>query len=210
MSKKIEYKHYTSFEYLPTINYYKIADSDVKDYRWLLKLKDYSELPDIDCKYLKEVYDNIEHEVKDYGIKLNRSQKIEFDKYCAIDKLELQLQRIQVLLLALSYEYSEDNVKLLAELGYTINPNKDYQSELKRIYKRSKNIETRIGVKENELKKPTPNQKQTDIDELIDGIERYRNMAPGSIDPHVLPLKRWLIIYYKASQEIEQNMLKNG
>jgi len=210
MSEKIEYKHFKSFEYLPMLNYYKIADSDVKDYRWLLKLEDYSDLPDVDTEYLKDVFEDIENEVSDLGIKLNRSQSNEFDKYCAIDKLELQLQRVQVLLLSLSYEYNEDNVKLLYDLGYRINPKNDYQSELKRIYKTSRIIETRIGIKASELRKPNSNQKKTDIDELIDGIERYRGMNPGSINPSTLPLKRWLIMYYKASQEIEQNQLKNG
>jgi hypothetical protein len=202
-------------------NYYKAEE----DLRYLLKLDDYEYLPEIDTEYLEEVYDNMCFEVQDIAIKANRKAQLIYEKHKDIVYLNNDFILIQQIIPFLSQletainiskgeEFEKfkalksENIKTLESFGFKIKPKADYFQELARIQKQSKQMQTRVKLKELDLKSLTGDgDDKIDIYSEVASVERYLNQE---INMHTMVMRKWLTKKYKVYNETQEKALKDG
>lgn len=199
------YKPYKSIETLPMYNYYKTLDTG--DLRYLLKGIDIDELPDYKGD-LNELWEEINYQVSDVNFESNPNSKNIFDKRRRLTELELEYFMIKTILLGLRAGKDEELLKELAQLGYKIDPNKDYVKEWDRVNKKSENKKVRIDITKSELSALVPKGgKKNNIESVVDDVERFRN--DKQIDMHKTSTKKWFVMLNKVIMESSKQASKN-
>lgn len=206
--RKNIYKNYKSIEFLPFWNYYKVSENN--DHRYLLKLDDYEELPEIEID-LSDIWENICFEIADINKDTDIKSKLLFDTRKNISVLELRYYHIKTILSALSHGYDEELIEELKNNGFRIDKNKDFQNEWIRINKQSENLKTKLEIKKKDYVDMLPkSDNSTHIESIIQSIERYYNYSTGTINPHKITTKNWFIMLNKVIQESHKRSMKNG
>jgi len=197
ISRELLNNPYSSVDYLPMFNYYKIVDTG--DLRYLLRLDNYEHLPNVDVASLLPVWNELQFDIMDLHTELHPKNQIIFDK----------LFRIQSCLFLLSLDNNEKTTKELVELGYKINKDRDFSSELDRIKRVSRGIITKYSIMEGELSELTKTGKKVDIVAVKQSIEEYYNMSTP-IDMHTYSMKEWIHKQYGAINKTAKQNMQNG
>lgn len=216
--------HYKSLEYIPMYNYY--AAEEKEDLRYLFKLDDYEDMPEVETEYLNSAFDDMRFEVQDIAIKYNRKAEIIDDKQKEIINLNNKFVWIQQTIPFLSHleavinsakgeEFEQfkamksDKIKTLEEYGFKIRLKADYFQELKRIQKQSYQLQTKVNIKTSDLKVLTGDggDKKNDIYSEVESVGRYLNQE---INMHTTTMRMWLTKKYKVHNETQRKALKNG
>ncbi len=187
-------------------NYYKVEETG--DLRYLYKLDDYEELPESNTDHLATVWDDMRLEVEQIVVDNNPQSANVFDKAQTLAQRKSDYDVIQLLLPRLWDVKNDEYIKALSDLGYKINPKRDYHMEIKRISKQSQLLLTKIKLLEleyNELTKVT-GKKSTIYDE-ISSVERYINQI-GSIDMHKMTMRSWLTLKHRINNEATKKSIK--
>ena len=117
-------KYYKTLESILMFNYYKVDETG--DLRYLLKLSDYDELPDVNVDHLADIWDNMRFEVEQVAIDKNKTSDYIFKLQKKILENKNDFDCIQLLLPRLWEVKNEEYIKALSDLGYRINPKRDY------------------------------------------------------------------------------------
>ncbi len=179
-------------------NYYAVVESG--DLRHLLILGKHDELPDVDCDFLADTWNGISEEVKQFAIDRSMSCANLFNLEKKIKIAKSDYDTIQVLLYRMWTLKDESYITALSELGYKINPKRDYHQELKRIEKQSKMLLSKIQLWESDPMLQQGDNTNTIYNE-ISHIERHINQI-GSIDMRKFTMIQWLTLKYDINAEI--------
>lgn len=194
---------YKTLDFCPMFNYYKA--SETKDYRYLLKLKDYEDLPEYN-EDLQPYFESLRDDVTEFTVKNNNRSNVVFDQVKRRDILISDYQLIQSLISYLWYNKDDEKIKMLAECGYKINTKRDYHQELKRIQKRSQILTGRIKYMSDEIEALTSG-KTSDMYTEKENVSNYRGR---DVDIHKTSMMEWLTMKNKVQNEIAQKKLKHG
>ena len=153
---------------MPLARFFDILNTN--DYRYLLKLDDYDNLPDIKMD-LSEVWIDI---YEDYLIKSeNAEYKYQLELRKSIDLLIIQHEQIRYALWVSGLKYDKNILNFLKSKGINI----DYTNikSFERGKSKLKSLEYKIKFKKKELEKKT-SDKKTNItfEQIIDDIEKYK------------------------------------
>lgn len=192
-------KHFKTLDYLPMFNYYKTEET--KDLRYLLKIEDYEELPEVEVDYLNEVWNDLVLEVQDITIKLNRKSEDIFNKASLIDQKTSDYTLIQNLIKFLWHVKEDRHIKTLEELGYKINTKRDWHQELIRIQKRSQILLPKIEELKDELKSISNVSGNSNIYSEVEAIESHLNR---DIDMHKTVMSKWLSMKFKVLKQVNK------
>lgn len=201
-------KHYKSIDTIPIWNYDKWLQTD--DPRFLLKLSDYEDLPEVSTEYKSELQNaatEIHYQASEFELKKSKRNNIIFDLTKRLTNLECDYNLTNNILQLLELSGRDNQVEqLLQNAGYTIRDGKDFESELKRIYNQNQNKKSKINELRGELEAMTKNTGESQSIESIQiALERHNNM---SIDLHSTTLKKWIILKNDLMKEIERQQMK--
>lgn len=197
---------YKSLDFIPMFNFYKVEETG--DLRYLLKLDDYEQLPEVDTKPLKLIWEQMGYEYKDISTRESRKSEILDDLQREILLLEERYNLIQLCISSLAVEKDDEVVMVLADLKYKINPKRDYSLELNRIKRLSKQLLTSANLKRSELEDMSKaTGKKSSIYATIEAVERHRKIT---IDEKTTPMAKWLVMMYKVIEETSKKAVKNG
>jgi len=202
-------KFYRSIDTLPIWNYDKWLNSD--DARYLLKIDDYDQLPEVNKKTLSEI-DNtaidIYYQASEFELETSKRNELIFNLTKKLTNLEFQYNHVNNLITLLSLAGPEPEIlKLLSDAGYSIREGKDFEPELKRIFNQNKNKVAKINEVKAELESMTRegSGKTQSIEDVQVAIERHNNR---DIDLRKTTVKKWLILKNNLYKEIEKQQLK--
>lgn len=159
-----EYSYYKSCKYLPIFYFNEVQETG--DIRYLLKLKDYEELPEkYDKRALKEAWQEINFEYAELGLE-DSENRLRFSIDKQIKRLEFEFEHIQMCLDFLQHGWDDEIVKLIKgypsfSSKYKLIKQKPLFPQLERIQKQSKNYISRINMKKAEFKALNPDNKNT-------------------------------------------------
>lgn len=191
--------HYKSLESVYMYNYYKVEETG--DLRYLYKLDDYDDLPELETEHLKEVWESMQMEAQQIAVDNNPRLRNIFELQAKIVRKKADFDLIQILLPRLWDSKNDEFVQALSDLGYRINPKRDYHMEIKRISKQSQNLKTKIKQWEDEYNELTKSDGKTvSIHTEINNIERYLNSI-GSIDIRKTTMIKWLTLKHQVNIE---------
>jgi len=208
---KIEYKHYKSIDFITLFCYNKVDTTG--DLRYLFKLEDYEELPDIDTAYLSSVWDDMKLEKQELELKLSRRNKNLFTDQVYIFNMQKKLMRIHALVALLGleeYYKNEHYINELSKEGYRLNPNKNYFDELVRVKKQSMNIQTKIAIKHSEMMSKLGTNKDNEEVSIYKTIESIEDYTKKDIDIHKITMRKWIEKLHKVNEEVTRKSMKNG
>lgn len=186
-------KHYKTFEMIPIYNFRKVKET--KDLRYLLKLKDYEYLPNINTKYLEKVWEDITFQYTD---ELKKTAKwIEIDDNTKRNA-ELVFYRFFRVVSIVNYlticPHSEKWENELYNLGYPINKKKKYNEALEKVIMIAQNDKQRAEVKLEEIKK-TSDENSTTIHSTLENIINYTKLGINErVDTYCTLIHRMAVI----------------
>jgi hypothetical protein len=190
-----EIKHFKSLNSIFMFNYYKIIETD--DLRYLLKLDDYEDLPDISTDHLDDVWEGLKLDVQEENVRLHRKSEIISDKAQQIRIKTADYTLIQQLIGFLWHVKNEEHRETLEKLGYKIDDKRDWHQELNRIKKRSQIKLTEIGILNadlDDLTKVSDGSKSTIYDEKR-SIEK---VLDTKINIKKTVMSEWLVMKFEA------------
>jgi DNA repair ATPase RecN len=201
-------KYYKSIDTIPVWNYDKWLQTE--DPRFLLKLPDYEELPEISDKIKTELHaaaTEIHYQASEFELEKSKRNNIIFDLTKRLTNLECDYNLTNNILQLLELSGRDKQTEqLLQNAGYTLRDGKDFESELKRIYNQNQNKKSKINELRGELDAMTKNTGDPQSIESIQiALERHNNM---SIDLHSTTLKKWIILKNDLMKEIERQQMK--
>ncbi len=180
--RKTKLKYYGSIDFLPIRNYFEASMS--MDYRWLLKLEDYSELPDVDID-LDKVWDRINGQYNDIVGGEDQSFIIEENRELLEDQQNIlnYQNMISYLYLEDKQEYIDDLKKIKIEIS--TDPKKYYES-LNKAEEVLIGMQEAINIKRSELSQVMPDApKNVDYMEMVADVSvmlnRYVDIDKESI-----------------------------
>jgi len=202
-------KFYRSIDTLPIWNYDKWLNSE--DARYLLKVEDYDQLPEVNKKTLSEIENtaiDIYYQASEFELGTSKRNELIFNLTKKFTNLEFQYNHVNNLITLLSLAGPEPEIlKLLSDAGYSIREGKDFEPELKRIFNQNKNKVAKINEVKAELESMTRegSGKTQIIEDVQVAIERHNNR---DIDMRKTTVKKWLILKNNLYREIEKQQLK--
>ena len=202
-------KFYRSIDTLPIWNYDKWLNSE--DARYLLKVEDYDQLPEVNKKTLSEIENtaiDIYYQASEFELGTSKRNELIFNLTKKLTNLEFQYNHVNNLITLLSLAGPEPGIlKLLSDAGYSIREGKDFEPELKRIFNQNKNKVAKINEVKAELESMTRegSGKTQSIEDVQVSIERHNNR---DIDLRKTTVKKWLILKNNLYREIEKQQLK--
>src|SRR6056297_546611 len=202
-------KFYRSIDTLPIWNYDKWLNSD--DARYLLKIEDYDQLPEVNKKTLSDIENtaiDIYYQASEFELGTSKRNELIFNLTKKLTNLEFQYNHVNNLITLLSLAGPEPEIfKLLSDAGYSIREGKDFEPELKRIFNQKKNKVAKINEVKAELESMTRegSGKTQSIEDVQVAIERHNNR---DIDLRKTTVKKWLILKNNLYREIEKQQLK--
>jgi len=186
-----KYDHYKSLDFITVFCFFMTTSTG--DYRYILKLDDYENLPDVNIDELKEVWDNINSEFEDTDesngavIHFTRSKSVH-----GMEKEYLMLYNLyNMLCIAPEHELT------LQECNHAkITP------DPKKIHKRLKALSNKIELKRKDIKEVSENTEKLDIWEIIARIEDFRGF---NIDVHKTSMRQYIAIKKTLNGRKRQN-----
>lgn len=171
--------YYSSIKFIPIFNFFEVNESN--DLRYLLKLDDYSILPDIGQELsvkLLHVYENISNEYNEYSGEQSYNEI--FDNNKSIITLTIKKDRINFIIQILRFKYmpgiqmnAEKWENELRQMGNRLNYSnqREFYSELDRIQHGTKSLDQRIKDKKEE----NENLKQSNKFNYLDSIVKIED-----------------------------------
>src|SRR6056297_3173200 len=174
LEKRWGYKYYTTIDFLPLFNFFKILETN--DLRYLLKLKDYETLPNIHFELNKEWNDiQSQYEQADNS----NNSIITFTQSKSLQKLHneyLVLWNLNnLLLIAPEHEKTKE---MLNYVGIKSN----------KVEKKLKVLRNKIEIKNKDFEKP---HKKIDFMKIIDEIEDIKGRE---IDIYKTTVRKYIAI----------------
>ena len=208
--QKANIRYFKTIDTVPAWNYFKAKEQ--QDTRFLLKLEDYEDLPEVNAleqKILDDTFEQLTIDIADFELKLSRKTFNLFQLTLRAAKLEAEMEQVNNILRLLHISgHDNENEKLLKKYGYSIRSNKSFEDELKRIFNQNKNKNIRIKELHAEIDaiagKTTD---ETPIERVQIAIEKYNNR---DIDIRSISLKKWLTLKNDLAIAIERQQAKNA
>lgn len=200
--EKKSLKYYQSIEFLPIGCFYKIIDTG--DLRYLLKLKDYEELPHCSLN-LEPIWEKISTEYLEFSKGVNRQVEATFWIEREIFNLKSEyLSKKYLLDIAKKSRDRDGMIKHLAEIGIIIENNDQFDQNINAEINRIGLLRTKIKTKQAELKRfrNEDGEGKTTFEGLLNNLERYQGY---NIDIWKISVKRWIVLvkdYEKYCNEI--------
>lgn len=199
--EKKYYKLYTSVNRLPLTRFFDILNTN--DYRYLLKLKNYDNLPKIKMD-LSEIWANI---YEDFLIKSdNKEYKYRFNQRKNIDLLIVEYEQLRYSLWVAGLKYDEDILKFLKSKGINIDY-KDYKGSFEKGKSKFKSLEYKIKFKRKEFEENNSSIKnESTYEQIIDDIEKYKG---HQIDIEKTTVLQFITYLNGLKKQIENARRKN-
>ena len=186
-------KIYKSCRELPMYNFYEVLET--KDPKYLVKEYDDVEMTDELANELTPIWRNIFEEY--IVLKDDKQIRLSFKKLIIISKLETKYEICKSLVSGLiSQVLKKEQKKYIEELchwGFLIDGRKNINSEIERIIKNLKALNSGIQIKrvqyDKEFRKEQDDEK-TSIDAQIVAIELI--LENGAIDIHRTTVSKWV------------------
>lgn len=149
--------YYNSVDYLPMKRLYRIFETG----DLTLLVKDEGEIDRANSKTLGEIWENIKKQYK----KLDPSSKMDMilEVTQQIDLFKAKHEMISLAVYILRFGEDQEMIDVLKENRYEVDPN-NLQESLDSIEERAKSLTTKVGVKENQLKKLTEKSEESKVD----------------------------------------------
>ena len=205
-------KYYHSIDFLPVGCFYKVLETG--DYRYLLKLDDYDELPECSLN-LDEVWESIVKEYLDYSKGKNKRVETAFIMECEVVRLKAKFLWLNTKLglIGVDVDNREEHIREFNEefdekLEYTDTD--DLKRKLQAFSKRTGLIKTEWKILEKKLERVVEkdNDKEFKFEDIVDNIETYKKFY---LDIWKISVTRWLAIienYKEYVKEVEKNAKK--
>ena len=203
-------KHYTNIKFIPIFNFFEIYETN--DIRYLLKLDDYSELPEISEELsvkLQASLQVISDECSDNSTSDNDEV---FECKKSIVTLSLRKTRINFICEILRYKY-EDGVsvdhkyleKELTDASYLLNYNNksEFHDQLDNIQHASKGLDKRVKDEENKIKDLSVSDKKNTY---MDAIQNIEEITGVKFDIY----KDTMLYYLSWKKRFEQKIKKTA
>lgn len=199
--EKKYYKLYTSIRNLPLARFFDILNTN--DYRYLLKLKDYDNLPKIKMD-LSEIWADI---YEDFLIKSdNKEYKYRFNQIKNIDLLIVEHEQLRYALWVASLKYDDNILKFLKSKGINIDY-KNYQKSFEKGKSKLKSLEYKIKFKKKEFEENNNSVKSNSTyEQIIDDIEKYKG---HQIDIEKTTVLQFITYLNGLKKQIENARRKN-
>jgi hypothetical protein len=190
--KRWEYKYYSSIDFLPLFNFFKVIETN--DYRYLLKLHDYEILPKTELN-LQQVWTEIQTQYAKADD--SNFQIINFTQAKSLQKMELEYLMFWNIynLMAVAPEHKETK-RLLKYAGLE-------NETFKTIEKKLKALKNRIELRKKDFDKKET--KSVDFWRIIDEIE---DLKGRSIDIMKTTVRQYIAIRKNIKNGNRQNNSK--
>ena len=184
-------RYYRSIDFLPIGCFNKASETG--DLRYLLKLKDYEELPEYNTEGLQEVWEDIREEYIEHSVMQNKKAEsiLELEHSIFVLKARYSYLNTLIYLTSIDVEGREKHLKELKSKGIIIEykDEEDFKKKLELESKKTGTIITKIKTKQKELERLTKKDKSVVFEDMLDILEQYKGY---NINIWKLSVKRWL------------------
>jgi len=183
------YKYYKSIDFLPIYHFFKVIESN--DKRYILKLEDYSELPEIEnLEFLENAWTGIESQYNESED--SNGAVIQFVTAKGIHKLELEYFMLLNIYNLMIIEGNGNNSKECLKKAGLEDKNIEW------IKKRLNALTNKINLKRKDVKEDIVESKKFDFWQRLDSI----NDAKGY---KISPFKTTVREYIAIKKNIKKN-----
>jgi hypothetical protein len=188
---KGSYDYYKSIEFLPVQNFFWIIEK--QDLRYLLKLKDYEKLPEIQYS-LEEIWEDILNQY--YDAEGDNAINLYFNNIKALHRLEIQHQLFWNLHTILSVDSENRKANEIADENGI-----EKKDRIKVLWKLCKNLKTKKQLKQKDIENIDQNEEKHNFDEIIDIVE---DMKGRPLDLSKITVKKWIAIKSNLKEKAKQ------
>ena len=159
------------------------------DVRYLLRISDYDELPDIDTQELSDAWYNIYSEFSEI-VGGNRAD-LWLVKQKKLIMMKLNYEIGTTVLRAVQICPVEETIEAAKEFGYFIDLD-NLKPTFEKAYTKLKRLENQISIIENQSKQDEKETENEDFDGLITTLEKHQGYQ---FDEHTMMVRKFANIY---------------
>lgn len=176
-----EYDYYKSLDFVTIFSFFMVVSTD--DYRYLLKINDYENLPkNVDAKILEAAWNKIYNSFTD--AEDSNSSIIHFTTSKGVHKMELEyLMLWNIHNMMVMFPNAEETKQVLKYAGIELTA--------KEIHKKLKGLSNKIKLKRKDIEKQTDVNVKIDVWEIIAEIE---SVIGRNIDVRNTTMRQYLAI----------------
>lgn len=188
---------YDSYEFIPVYNFYRASETD--DLRYLLRLKRYDRLPNVDMSKHNETWEKILEEHR--KITGDNNYLTIFYKICEYHQILNKYNNLSNMLFTLNYRPNKGYIQDLKENGYhiSIKSDKEYRETLNVAKHRIENLCSKMEIVEHEIEQMTKGQKNESYHDLVAAVR----IEAGVIDIHNTTMPEFVFIINNLKKRVK-------